>query len=454
MLTPSPPRERGEDVRRIKGALAAMGAEGLCDALGLCEGPPRPSRGSWWRTARGVCVLCPAHNDTRPSCNIDHNGTELVWLCRSCKAGGSALDLVAVVAGIDAKTAFRGLLDHAARIAGVADTRGTSAPRPAPSRPARPPPPPRPVLDLDTFARVADVILAHPLTALDRHPEPPDEREGCPCGCVDVRRYLEDRGVLSLAMRDTWRSLPTRAEDRAQIIEHIVAAVGESAWQASGLRYLDREFKRVHHRVIVPWRDRSGRVTALQRRFLLVAPFEPQCPACDRRGRCAAYPHRRLITSVEDERIPAAAHRAIAHGGKYDNTGGIIDPYGAHRLDPEVEIVAFVEGAADALALEELHQRGASERSEQPSPFVALAIGSTGAWDGAAADWCELARGRHAVVALDDDEKPDARETTDALAERMAEDLAVVAASVSCVVPRVEGARVKDWGEALEAVLM
>jgi hypothetical protein len=97
---------------------------------------------------------------------------------------------------------------------------------------------------------------------------------------------------------------------------------------------------------------------------------------------------------------------------------------------------------------------GASERSEQPSPFVALAIGSTGAWDGAAADWCELARGRHAVVALDDDEKPDARETTDALAERMAEDLAVVAASVSCVVPRVEGARVKDWGEALEAVLM
>lgn len=459
MLTPSEPQERGSDARRIKAALAAMGAEGLCEALGLCDGAPRPSRGSWWRTARGVCVCCPVHNDTRPSCNVDANGAELVWLCRSCKAAGGALDLVAAVQSIDARSAFRELLDAAARVAGVADTRGAYTPRPAPSRPARPAPAPRVALDPDTFARVADAILTDPLTALDRHPEPPDEREGCACGCVDVRRYLEDRGLLDLALRDGWRSLPTHPSERAQLARNVMVKVGREAWEASGLvlswhdretgerKVLASEFRRPHHRVVIPWRDRAGRVTLLQRRLLLVAPFAPQCPACDRGARCAAYPHRRFITSVEDERIPEADRRLVG-GGKYESAGAILDPYGAHRLaaHPQGAPVAFVEGAASALALEVLHREGAREQDPQPLPLVALAIGSTSTWS---TDWCELARDRPAFVGLDVDAKDNA---TDATSGSIAADLEGVAASVAEVVPQYDGERLNDWGDLLERV--
>jgi hypothetical protein len=450
MLTPSEPQERGSDARRIKAALAAMGAEGLCEALGLCDGAPRPSRGSWWRTARGVCVCCPVHNDTRPSCNVDANGAELVWLCRSCNAAGGALDLVAAVQSIDARSAFRELLDAAARVAGVADTRGAYTPRPAPSRPARPAPAPRVALDPDTFARVADAILTDPLTALDRHPEPPDERECCACGCVDVRRYLEDRAVLDLALRDGWRSLPTHPSERAQLARNVVAKVGREAWEASGLvlswhdretgerKVLASEFRRPHHRVCIPWRDRAGRVTALQRRLLLAVELDAK-----------AWPRRRLLTDPRDPRIPEADRRIVG-GGKYESAGTILDPYGAHRLaaHPQGAPVAFTEGAADALALEVLHREGARERDPDatPLPLVGLAIGSTSTWS---PDWRELARDRPALVGLDVDAKDNA---TDATSESIAADLEGVAASVAEVVPQLDGERVKDWGELLERV--
>ena len=449
MLTPSEPQERGSDARRIKEALAAMGAEGLCAELGLCDGAPRPSRGSWWRTPRGVCVCCPVHNDTRPSCNVDHDGTKLVWLCRSCKASGSALDLVAAVVHIDAKTAFRELLDAAARVAGVADTRGTYTPRSSPPRPARPVPAPRVALDPGTFARVADAILTDPLTALDRHPEPPDEREGCACGCVDVRRYLEDRGLLDLALRDGWRSLPTHPSERAQLARNVVVKVGREAWEASGLvlswhdnetgerKVLASEFRRPHHRVVIPWRDRAGRVTLLQRRLLLAVELDAK-----------VWPRRRLLTDPRDPRVPEADRRLVG-GGKYDDSAGkIVDPYGAHRLaaHPQGAPVAFVEGAASALALEVLHREGAREQDPQPLPLVALAIGSTSTWS---ADWCELARDRPAFVGLDVDAKDNA---TDATSGSIAADLEGVAASVAEVVPQYDGERLNDWGDLLERV--
>ena len=512
MLTPSEPQERGSDARRIKEALAAMGAEGLCAELGLCDGAPRPSRGSWWRTPRGVCVCCPVHNDTRPSCNVDHDGTKLVWLCRSCKASGSALDLVAAVVHIDAKTAFRELLDAAARVAGVADTRGTYTPRSSPPRPARPAPAPRVALDLDTFARVADVILTDPLTALDRHPEPPDEREGCACGCVDVRRYLEDRGLLDLALRDGWRSLPTHPSERAQLARNVVVKVGREAWEASGLvlswhdretgerKVLASEFRRPHHRVVIPWRDRTGRVTQLQRRFLLVAPFAPQCPACDRGARCAAYPHRRFITSVEDERIPEADRRLVG-GGKYDSAGEAVDPYGAHRLAVEPDApVAFTEGALDALAWEarkgcdagyvlDALRAGEDLRAlailDTPDPHAALAqlaarerarlrdalarviengwpnVPKAPRWIGLglpgvnrwSAEWADLARGRDCVVGLDADAKPKTREVVDGQRRMMRGDLESVARSVRVMLPHLDGCEAEkvDWCDVWRA---
>ena len=348
MLTPGEAHERGSDVRRIREALASMGAEGLCGALGLLD--PQERRG-WARVHDGVMVRCPVHSERTPSCHVSSNARDLVWYCHGCTASGGALDLVAAVQGIDPKRAFRELLDAGARVAGVADTRGTYTPRAAPPRAApRPTEPRAEPLDVDVFARVANAILTDPLTALDRHPEPPDERGCCACGCVDVRRYLEDRGILHLAMRDGWRSLPTYADERAQLARNVVAKVGREAWERSGLvlSWHDRdgalkvqasEFKRVHHRVMIPWRDRTGRVTALQRRLLL-AIEDPK-----------AWPHRRLITSPSDERIPTEARRIVGRG-KYDNAGEVVDPYGAHRLDAEVGAVVFVEGAADALARE------------------------------------------------------------------------------------------------------
>lgn len=458
ILTPGDGGGRGDDARRIREALASMGAEGLCGALGLLD--PQERRG-WARVHDGVMVRCPVHSERTPSCHVSSNARDLVWYCHGCTASGGALDLVAAVQGIDARTAFRPpmdenakrafreLLDTGARVAGVADTCGTYTPRAAPPRAApRPTEPRAEPLDVDVFARLADVILTDPLTALDRHPEPTDERECCACGCVDVRRYLEDRGVLELAMRDGWRSLPTLASERSALVARIVAAVGMEAWRASGLRYRDAEFKRVHHRVMIPWRDHTGRVTALQRRLLLAIPFEPECPACDRGKRCATYPHRRFITDPCDPRLdalPASITDAVLRSGKYEDAGKVLAPYGAHRLNDATTAawpLVFVEGAVDALAHEAL-----TRRDPDSEPRV-LPLGIHGrAWS---PEWGAVARGRHAVVALDDDAKETAQKITNHTRRTLKKDIAAHAVSVRVWLPRFDGERVKDWSDVLE----
>lgn len=429
---------RGIDKQRVKDALDAMGAKELCGALGLLDG-------RWNHQADGVIVLCP-HGEKKPSLSVRLCNDGIAWRCHSCgQTGSDALSLVAFVHGLDCGSEFNRVLDHACAIAGIANTSTHEAPTRKRQTPTVKQLPARGSdAQSEAFAGIVDVLLSDPLTSLDRHVEPADERQSCGCGCVDVRRYLDDRGILEPAMRDNWRSLPVRDSERQELIAHIVARVGMDAWKASEFvwswsdkktderKCVASEFRRKHHRVIIPWRDRSGRVTALQRRFLYAITT-------------GTYPHRRLITSTEDSRIPASAKSAIGEG-KYDNAGKVLDPYGAHRIASRPSSVALmlVEGACDALAVEAL------------SPFVpavtgcvALGLGGSISWRD---EWSEWMRGRKILIGLDADKKKSARAATDhkrhAIVARMC-----ATADFSMLFPGFVGAEqesVKDWSDVLD----
>lgn len=446
MLTaPQQSHEQGNDASRIKAALYALGAEGMCIPLGLCEGPPRRGRGSWWREGNGIKVCCPVHGDRTPSCKVSEVSGVILWHCYACHAGGSGVDLVALLNGIDATRDFREALNACARLAGVADCRGAVTSKPPPVR--------RSLLAVqdeafnpEVFARIADVILNDPLTALDRHPEPADEREACACGCTDVRRYLENRGILHLALRDGWRSLPVQAGERVELAKHIVAKVGEVAWAASPLvrvrwnrttnerEAVLGEFMHSHNRVLIPWRTRAGACTMIQRRFLFALDMD-------------CYPHRRLLANPDDPRLPWANVDGYVPP-KYSSDGKALAPYGAHRLDQGAVQgwpVAFVEGAVDALSLE----RVCSIDPDADPRVIPLGLPGTG---NRPAEWGEHARGRYALVALDDDVKESAKASTDKARRSLKIDLmAGGALDVGVMLPRFDGQQMHDWNDTLEA---
>ena len=66
------------------------------------------------RESRGRHVLrCPnpAHDDKRPSCVLFENGSAPDrFCCRSCGAGGTVVDLYALVAGVSMPDACRALV--------------------------------------------------------------------------------------------------------------------------------------------------------------------------------------------------------------------------------------------------------------------------------------------------------------------------------------------------------
>lgn len=336
------PSRLPDDVRDVRDALCDP--RGLCDALGLLDGPR-----SWSRQARGVLVRCPWHEERTPSCSVFVGGDGTVAVkCHGCGASGDALSLVAAVRGLDLRADFGAVLEECAYLAGVRLTPSSTGyvARPAPAPRAAPV-----TLGDDAFAALADALL-----------------ELCPVeGEVDAWGYLRRRGIAELARG--WAALPSSATGRAQVRDALVARVGRDAWLRSGLAHADGpkagEWLFGDHRLVIPWRAAGvqGAVVTLQRR-LLRAPSSASEP-------------RYVVPRGRPATVPYGCETAL------------------EELGAGMEL-CIVEGAIDTLAMRLLAGRAGLERATVGIPGVEH-------WRRCAGPLCGAVRGCVAVIALDPD---------------------------------------------------
>ena len=352
---------RADHARELRRAL--VDARALAAALGLQVAPRS--------TPRQAMARCPWHADATPSCSIRlaKDGT-LAVRCHGCGETGDALTLIAQARGLDD---FRETLRVAAELA--------NAPALAPVE-AEPKPHAEPALTDERYDGIACALLDA-------------------CGplrdCPDVARYLDGRGIYADADAAGVRGLP---RDCVAHVASLLAVFERADLERAGV------VRRGHDAIdwpawllCIPWRDRFGRVTCIQRRRL--DDGEPRY----------RFP-------------PGRAPRA---------------PFGVDLLPSALDVlgpageVAIVEGALDALA----RRRIARHRGEPcavigvqsaSSPCVGLPL--------------DLLAGRRVVLALDDDERGEEA------CGKLAAELEGVAHKMVRQRPPLG---FKDWASALEA---
>jgi DNA primase len=337
-------------------------ARALAGALGL-----RIARGA---TPRQAMVLCPWHGERSPSCSVwlAKDGTIAVK-CHACGATGTALDLIAQVQGLDD---FRATLRAAAEIA--------NAPSLAPSLAHVPRQEAEHVSDED-YHTIATYLL-----------------DACPLdGAPHVARYLDTRGVYADADAAGVRGLP---RDPRPLVALLLATFERANLERAGV------LRRGHDAldwpawcVCIPWRDRFGRITCVQRRRLDAGEPKYRFPA----GRAPHAPF-----GVE--------HLAAAL--EFDG--------------PDAEIV-ITEGAIDCLA----RRRVARHRGER-----CAVIGVYSASSACVGLPLDLLARRHVVLALDDDEA----------GERACTALATELHGLARELVRERPTRAKDWGATIAEV--
>lgn len=97
------------DLREIKARLADPIA--VASMLGLA---------GVRRQAGGCLVLCPSHDERKPSCSLTlATSGELRARCFSCGWSGDVFGLVAAVRGLSTRSDFRRVVSEAAELAGV-----------------------------------------------------------------------------------------------------------------------------------------------------------------------------------------------------------------------------------------------------------------------------------------------------------------------------------------------
>lgn len=315
-----------------------------------------------------------------------HKGEIRVQCFAGCQhVAGDVLKLIAAAYRLDCARDFKEVLSIGARLAGLDAGDLTAArARPLPRRPAPPPEPPP--LDDSVFA-----AIVAPLLHCGRLDGSPLVR--------DVERYLDARGLLGAAQADGWAALPPPGPTLAAWVQMLSDVFEETALLASGLFYKRKSGELAlpwpDHRLVIPCRSPAGAVYTLHRRLLRAPKGDEQKYAIPR-GRPLRW------------------------------------PYGVEQLAsaPADAPIAFVEGAVDVLAIQELDRAAGIER-------VVLGVPGLEAWGRA---WADLARGRRAFVATDADEKGRA-----AARFWIADLLACGALDVQ----RVEPAHAKDWAEEL-----
>lgn len=300
------------------------------------------------RDGSGFKISCPAHEERTPSCSvrIGADGT-IACRCHGCGWSGDALGLVAIASGLDVRRDFRAVLRLAAQHAHRFDLLDggdarTSAASFGPRVPAKPPPP---TINRDTYHAIATHLL-----------EVCDLRSAQP-----VASYLDRRGVYADAEAVGVRGLP---EDQRALVAALCEAFPREELVLSGLLRADRdalEFGNTHH-VLIPWRDRDGHISAIQRRRL------------DERRPKYLFP-------------PRLSPR---------------EPFGADLIDealafsPDAEVVV-TEGALDTLARRKL-ARLLGERS------VVIGIPSASM---CSSSWSTYFEHRNVVIAFDSDDAGD-----------------------------------------------
>lgn len=390
----------------------------VAQCFGLDKGLVRESR-------TRIKVFCPRGERTPSlSIRIAEDGNIAVHCFGGCGLDGDIFTLTAAVHRLHIEHDFPEVLRIAADLVGIAlDGAGRPA---APIRPLPPPPPrkpdyPKPLSEEDFAALVA------PLLHTGRLDSDEEVRARGPSAiCADVMAYLKDRGLLNIARREGWAALPA-PDCQGSWVRLLLDVFGVEKVARSGLvhtegddeklaRYpksarimLDgwewgvdlRWFAHSSNRLVIPWRRSDGLVQTVQRRRL---DSERASKYVFPRGRRPAW------------------------------------PYGIDRLAgvPASVPVAFTEGAFDAVCLSAL----AVAHGDAVLPLGVPGIGN---WNGdAGARWGQLAAGRVALVAFDNETEQKQAEDVEAAARRAADDLARGGA-VRVERRRPEGAH--DWAD-------
>lgn len=358
------PRVGPDHAREIRVALDD--ARALCECLAL-EMAPRAS-------ARQALVLCPWHAERTPSCSVRvaKDGTIAVR-CHACGASGDALSLIATVRGLDLRREFREVLREAAEIAHTAPPEPREDPRRSTLEPEG-------VSD-ETYARIWDHVLERCTPARTVAPA--------------VAAYLSWRGgghdLSADAEAIGLRGLP---RDGRGLVASLLSTFERTDLERAGvLRPAHNAIDWPDWALLIPWRDRFGRIQCVQRRRIDDGQPKYRSP----RGR--------------SPRAPFALH---------------LLPDSLRALGPDVEVI-LVEGALDCLA------RRAIARKRRESCAV-LGVYSASSPEGGLA--LDLLQGRRVVLALDDDP------AGDRACERLADVLSDVAAELVRERPPI-GA--KDW---------
>lgn len=357
--------------RQLRNAPPLNDPRALCAALDLGVDPRDRQR-----QGAGLTVRCPRHGGV--SCSVTHGPDHTVRIhCFGCDFSGDALDLVAEVRGLD-RVLFREVLREAAALAG-------SAPNVQVDRPTRPPGARgnAPTLPEETYNGVAQALLDHcsPLPEV----------------APDVARYLDARGIYADADADGVRGLP---HDARPIVAGLLGTFERAHLEQAGV--LRRGFDALDWpawRLLVPWRNRYGRITCLQR--------------------------RRLDAGRPKYRVPSGRAPSAPFG---------VDVLAAalEVLGPQAEVVV-TEGALDAL----VRRRIARHRGERAA--VLGVFSASRPCEGLPLD---LLAGRRVVLALD----------TDEAGERASAVLGDALRAVAGEFVRERPVGAKDWGAALAKV--
>jgi DNA primase len=194
-------------------------------------------------TAKQAMICCPAHAERTPSCSVRlaKDGT-LACRCHACGWTADALGLIGITEGL---TEFPDVLKRAAELAGA----------PSLAEPIEVARKPRGeaegVSDEDYHAAWTFVLDAvSPLAENAWH----------------VAKYLHERAIFADAEAVDVRGLP---KDTGPLVASLLATFERSKLEAAGIirRGLDG-IDWPGWCLLIPWRDRFGRITCLQRRRL------------------------------------------------------------------------------------------------------------------------------------------------------------------------------------------
>ncbi len=394
--------------RDVRAALADPRA--VCQALGLL-----PSRKDFLLQRGGVTVRCPRHGGLSLSVTLGNDGTIRVKCHGACDLSGDVFTLIAAVDGVELGRDFMAVLRHGAEVAGLWAIVDSIDKKPETSRRENKPKiKPKPVEDngppitRERYHKIASDLLH----ALEWSPRAKAPR----AFDADCKKYLQGRGIFAHAVAYGVRGLPSDPALLQQVAEWLRKSFDTDAL-AAGLLKPTGVFAWPEHVLIIPWRDRDGMITCLQRRRIT------ERPTVDGRHQGPKYVFPRGLAP----RVPFGAHLFDQRMTCPWREGS------ASALLWEPPRVHFVEGALDAIARDKL----AFIRNEA---IAVLGIPSASAID---ATWSSFAEGHDVTIALDADR-------AGALAGKAIADLVQGAAKSVMHESPFMG---KDWGAELEEVL-